>query len=219
MTLTERALETFGIPQRSTAREIARARKMARRATDDLTRDFTRMSSSTKWLAIAGVAVAGSMLVLRGNGRTRRRSGGRCVRDVMVTDVQTIDASATLIDAARRMKDANVGMLPIVENNRLRSILTDRDIVVRALAQGSDPATTRVSQIATKELSCAMPEWDVEDAMRVMAERQIGRLPVVDDDNRVIGIVTLSSLALRSRGHDEALQTAQEVSRRSARIA
>jgi CBS domain-containing protein len=213
MTLTERALETFGIPQGRATRELTRARKMARRATDD----FTRMSSSTMWLAIAGVAVAGSMLAFRGNGR--RRSGGRCVRDVMVTDVQTIDASATLIDAARRMKDANVGMLPIVENNRLRSILTDRDIVVRALAQGSDPATTRVSQIATKELSCAMPDWDVEDAMRLMAERQIGRLPVIDDDHRVIGIVTLSSLALRSRGHDEALQTAQEVSRRSARLA
>jgi CBS-domain-containing membrane protein len=64
-----------------------------------------------------------------------------------------------------------------------------------------------------------MPDWDVADARRIMAEGQIGRLPVVDDDNRVVGIVTLSSLALRSRGRAEALETAQEVSRRSTRSA
>jgi CBS domain-containing protein len=216
MTLTERAFETFGIPQHRTTGQIARARKMARRATDDI----TSFSPSTMWLALAGVAVAGSWLVLTSNGRMLgRRAGGRRVRDVMVTDVLTIDASATLIEAARRMKDANIGVLPVVEAGRLRGILTDRDIVVRALAQGSDPATTRVSQVATKELLCARPDWDVEDAMHMMAEHQIGRLPVVDDETRVVGIVTLSSLALRSRGHDEALETAQEVSRRSARIA
>jgi len=216
MTLTERAFDTFGIPQRTTTRQLRRARKMARQAGNDL----ANMSTATMWWTVAGVAAAGTLLMLRNDrGGIRGRSGGRTVRDVMVGDVLTIDASATLVEAARRMKEANVGVLPVVENGRLRGILTDRDFFESAIEQGSDPATTRVSQVTTKELSCAMPDWDVADARRVMAEGQIGRLPVVDDENRVVGIVTLSSLALRSRGRHEALETAQEVSRRSMRSA
>jgi CBS domain-containing protein len=89
--------------------------------------------------------------------------------------------------------------------------------VVRAVAQGSDPATMRVSECATSEPICARPEWDVDEAMRAMAECRIGRLPVVVDDGRLVGVVTLSSLALRSSEEEQALETAQSVSRRSAR--
>jgi CBS domain-containing protein len=160
-----------------------------------------------------GVGLAASALVAL---IARLRRGAGCVGDVMVRDVVTIDTSSSLQDAARRMRDANVGVLPVTEQGRLVGMITDRDLVVRAMARGADPGTT-VADCATRELVCARPDTDVEEAMEVMSECQIGRLPVVDDNNRVIGIVTLSSLALRAPREDEALQTAKEVSRRAAR--
>jgi CBS domain-containing protein len=137
----------------------------------------------------------------------------------MIDDVLTIDASATVLEAAQRMRDANVGVLPVVDDGVLHGIITDRDLVVRAMADGVDPALTRVAECATWDIICAQAESSLEDAMEVMADSRIGRLPVVDADNRVIGILTLSSLALRSSRQGEALETAQEVSKRSARAA
>jgi CBS domain-containing protein len=141
------------------------------------------------------------------------------IRDVMVRDVVTIDASATLVEAARRMRDHNVGILPVVVNTKLAGVVTDRDLVVRALAEGADPTLTSVGEFASAELICARPDTPLDEAMEVMAECQVGRLPVVDHDNHLVGIVTLGSLALRSREEKETLHTAQEVSRRSARTA
>ena len=87
------------------------------------------------------------------------------------------------------------------------------------MADGAVPAMTRVGECATWDIICARGESSIEEAMEVMAECQIGRLPVVDADNRVVGIITLSSLALRSPKQEDALETAQEVSKRSARAA
>jgi CBS domain-containing protein len=152
-------------------------------------------------------------------GRRARTAKGRVVKDIMVGDVLTIEASASLLEAAELMRDGNVGVLPVVEDGCLRGIVTDRDLVVRGMANGADPATTRVAQCATWDIVCAHADSSIEDAMEVMADSQIGRLPVVDADNRVIGILTLSSLALRSSKQEDALETAQEVSKRSARAA
>ncbi len=151
--------------------------------------------------------------------RHRSRTSGRSVGDVMIDDVLTVDASAPLWKAAQLMRDGNVGVLPVVEDGKLRGIVTDRDLVIRGLAEGADPTGMRVGDCATWDIVCARAESPVEEAMEVMAECQIGRLPVIDADNRVIGIVTLSSLALRSRKKGDALETAQEVSKRSARAA
>ncbi len=141
------------------------------------------------------------------------------VRDVMVGDVVVIDASASLVDAAVTMKEANVGILPVVSGGRLRGLITDRDIIVRAIAEGADPATTLVGDCATRDLICARPDTAVGEAMEVMAECQIGRLPVVNDEDQIVGMVTLSSLALRSSDENDALHTAQQVSKRSSKAA
>jgi CBS domain-containing protein len=162
--------------------------------------------------AVLAAAIAGAMV-------WRRRASGRTVGDVMVDDVLTVDASAPLSRAAQLMRDGNVGVLPVVEDGKLRGIVTDRDLVVRGMADGADPMSMRVGDCATWDIVCARRDSPVEEAMEVMAECQIGRLPIVDTDNRVVGIVTLSSLALRSRRQNDALDTAQEVSRRSARVA
>src|ERR671936_125556 len=139
------------------------------------------------------------------------------VEDVMVRDVVTIEPSATLYEAAERMRDANVGVLPVIEAGEVRGVLTDRDLVVRAMAGRADPFATTVAQCATPEPRCARPDWDVDKALEVMAEEQVGRLPVLDEDDHLVGMVTLSSLSLRSRAEKQALGAAKQVARRSAK--
>lgn len=169
------------------------------------------------WLWFAGGMAAGMGLILGWRRAAARPWAGRQVGDVMVRNVQTIDGSMNCAQAAQRMRDANVGVLPVVEGGRIRGIVTDRDLVIRGMATGMDPSTIRVADVATDSLVAARPDWPLEQAMETMAEHQIGRLPVVDENDRVAGIVTLSSLALRSARHDETLDTAKQVSRRSAR--
>ena len=149
----------------------------------------------------------------------RRASKERRVRDVMVADVVTIEPSASLVTAAQRMEAANIGMLPVVEAGRVVGVLTDRDIVVRAVALQRDPATTRVSECLSDGVIPAHPDWPTAQAIVTMAQAQVGRLPVLDDEQRLVGVVTLSSMAFRSRHKAVALEAAQEVSRRSARAA
>jgi CBS domain-containing protein len=170
-----------------------------------------RETSRLGWFVVAALAAPLAMMMLR-----RARRGGR-VEDVMVEDVVTIDGGATLGEAAQRMRDANVGILPVIEDGRVRGVITDRDLVVRGMARGLDPARAHVTEAATRNPVCARPEWSLDRALRVMADEQVGRLPVCDADERVVGMVTLSSVALRAREDEEALETAQQVSRRSAR--
>ncbi len=98
-------------------------------------------------------------------------------------------------------------------------MITDRDLVVRALAVDADLVSTPVGECATGAPVVAHPDWDLDQAMETMARGQIGRLPVIDDDNVLVGIVTLGSLALRSRKDKETLEAAKAVSRRSVKAA
>ena len=141
------------------------------------------------------------------------------VKDVMISNVVTIDAGATLLQAAETMRDANVGMLPVMAGDVLRGIVTDRDLVIRAMTRDVRPSEAYVGDCLTEPPRCAEPDWSLDEAMEEMGRQQVGRLPIVDPGGRVIGVVTLSSLALRSPKQQEALETAQEVSRRSARAA
>jgi CBS domain-containing protein len=141
------------------------------------------------------------------------------VEDVMVRDVVTIGPSATLLEAARLMRDANVGMLPVIDTGVVTGIITDRDLVVRAMSRDVRPSEVRASECLSEPPRCAQPDWTLDEAMDEMARQQVGRLPVVDGAGGVVGVVTLSSLALRSRKQQETLETAQEVARRSERAA
>jgi CBS domain-containing protein len=143
----------------------------------------------------------------------------RTVREVMVKDVVCIEPSASLSEAARAMEHANIGMLPVVEDGKLLGVITDRDIVVRALAREADAAATAVGDCFSGDAIVAHPDWTTEHAMQTMAQAQIGRLPVVDDEESLVGVVTLSSMAFRAPDKSDALEAAQEVSRRSARRA
>lgn len=149
--------------------------------------------------------------------RAKRGGGSKTVGDVMVSDVVTVAPSASLTDAARIMDTENVGMLPVVAEGRVLGVITDRDIVVRAISRGADPSGTSVHQYLTSRVHLAREDWSTDDAMKTMGEAQVGRLPVVDEDERLVGVVTLSTMAFRAPEKDEALATAQEVSRRSSR--
>ena len=215
---------TLGDRTRSTVQEgIEIGREAMERAVGRGQNAWTRLRrpeptyTANGWLWFAG-GLAAALAVIVG----WRRAGmlpwkGRRVEDVMVRNVQTIDAAMNLTQAAQRMRDANVGVLPVVDGGRLRGIVTDRDLVIRGMASGADPSTMRVSDVASHSLVAARSDWGLQHAMDTMSSHQIGRLPVIDDHDRVIGMVTLSSLALRGRQQNEALDTAKEVSRRSAR--
>ncbi|MEA2286611.1 MAG: hypothetical protein QOJ21_2654 [Solirubrobacteraceae bacterium] len=117
------------------------------------------------------------------------------IREVMTADPRTVDAGATLADAAREMRDGDVGALIVVENGSVAGIVTDRDIVVRAIADGKDPGSTRVSDVATMNPVTLTVDQTVEDAIRAMREQDIRRIPVVKD-GRPAGIVSLGDLAI-----------------------
>src|SRR5881296_2779610 len=154
----------------------------------------------------------GGSIMAKAKGRSERN-----VRDVMVMDVVTVEPSASLTDAARVMEDANVGMLPVVQDGKVVGVITDRDIVIRAVAREADPASTAVGDCLSINAIVAHPDWSTERAMQTMAQAQVGRLPVLDDNEQLVGVVTLSSMAFRAPEKDEALEAAQEVSRRSAK--
>ena len=118
------------------------------------------------------------------------------IRDVMTSDPRTVEPSATVQEAAKAMRDQDVGPIPIVENGSLSGILTDRDIVVRVVAEGKDPSSTTVRDIASRDLVTIDPEQTLDEALRLMAKHQVRRLPVCEEDGRLVGIVAQADVAL-----------------------
>jgi len=117
------------------------------------------------------------------------------VRDVMTRGVETAAPDASIADVARRMRDLDVGSLPVTEGNRLLGIVTDRDLSVRATAASRDPSSTKVREVMSPELAWIFDDEPADAAARVMRERQIRRLPVLDRSDRLVGMVALADLA------------------------
>jgi len=118
------------------------------------------------------------------------------VRDVMTPLPRGLDVSASVIEAAEIMRDADIGGVVVLENEHLYGILTDRDIVVRVLAERSNPATVRVGEVCSRELTTVLPTASVGDAVRLIRERAIRRLPVVEEGGEVVGIVSMGDIAV-----------------------
>ena len=123
--------------------------------------------------------------------------------EIMTRDVEVLAPEGMLDEAARRMKELDVGMMPVCDGERIVGMLTDRDIVVRAVAAGADSCRTPVRQAMTPDVYYCFEDQDVEDAAQLMRAEQIRRLPIVDRDKRLTGIVALGDLAVRT--HDEQL--------------
>ena len=122
---------------------------------------------------------------------------GKNVKDVMTSNPTTVQAGASVVEAARIMRDKDTGIVPVVENDQLSGTITDRDIAVRVVAEGRDPASTVVREIASTDVATVEPEQDLSDALRLMAERQVRRLPVVEN-GRLVGIVAQADVARES---------------------
>jgi len=120
------------------------------------------------------------------------------VRDAMTPNVWTARMSQTLAEAAQVMKGEDVGSVPVVEDGRLVGIVTDRDIVTRVVAEGRDPQAVHVDDVASRNLVTVRPEDDLDDALMLMAQHQVRRLPVVDD-GRLVGMLAQADIAQEAK--------------------
>ena len=119
----------------------------------------------------------------------------RTVEEIMTRDPQTVSADDPVVEAARIMRDRDIGDVIVLQNGDVGGIVTDRDIVVRGLADGRDPQSTSVSEVCTTGIEAIEPSASVDDALRKMRDADIRRLPVVEG-GRAVGIISLGDLAV-----------------------
>jgi CBS domain-containing protein len=137
---------------------------------------------------------------------------GKSVRDAMTSNPCSIDTDKDVSYAAKMMRDEDVGMAPIVEGDQLVGVLTDRDIAIKVVAEGKDPATVRVHEIASTKLVTVDPDQTLDDAMRLMAQHQIRRLPVVEEDGKLVGVLAQADVA-REGSDRKTGELVEEISR------
>jgi CBS domain-containing protein len=116
------------------------------------------------------------------------------IQELMTVKPRTVKTGDSIVDAAKLMRGEDAGIAPIVDGERLVGVVTDRDIAIRVVAEGKDPATTKVEEIASGNLVTVEPGQDLDDALRLMAQHQVRRLPVVDD-GKLVGIVAQADVA------------------------
>jgi CBS domain-containing protein len=120
------------------------------------------------------------------------------ISEVMTPHARCIGPESTLVDAARQMRELDVGSLPICENDRLAGMVTDRDLVLRGIGEGLDPNMTPIRAVMSPGIVYIFEDQDVEEAARLMEVKQIRRLPVLNRDKRLVGIVSLGDLAVEA---------------------
>ena len=133
------------------------------------------------------------------------------VKDVMTQNPTSCDPATTVVDAAKVMASEDVGPVPVVKDGRLVGIVTDRDIVLRVVAEGRDPSSTTVGEIASSDLETVSPDDDLDTALRKMASSKVRRLPVVEGD-QLVGIVAQADVA-RQGDDSETGQVVEQISR------
>jgi CBS domain-containing protein len=131
--------------------------------------------------------------------------------EIMTASVKTANRSTSIRDVAAMMRDGDVGSVPVVEDGKLVGIVTDRDIVVRALADGRD-GTTPVGEAMTTEIYSVRPDDFVFEAVRMMGDKQVRRLPVVSEDGRLAGIIAMADVTLEMEDEREIAETLEEIS-------
>jgi CBS domain-containing protein len=134
------------------------------------------------------------------------------VKDIMTRNVEVVHPEGTLWEAAQKMAALDVGMLPVCSGDQLVGMLTDRDITVRATAEGRDPKTTKVHEVMTPEVVHVFEDDDVSEAARIMTEQQIRRLVVLNQSKQLAGIISLGDLAVHTGDTQQAGQTLEGVS-------
>ena len=119
----------------------------------------------------------------------------KSVRDAMTEEPRSIGQSASVVEAARLMREQHIGSLPITDDEKLVGMITDRDITTRVVADAADPSSTSVAEVYSRDLVTVEPDNDLDEALQLMARHQVRRLPVVEN-GRLIGIVSQADIAL-----------------------
>ncbi|HUQ82016.1 MAG TPA: CBS domain-containing protein [Gemmatimonadaceae bacterium] len=143
-------------------------------------------------------------------------------QDIMSKDPLCVTPETPLVEAARIMKDENIGVVPVVESDgsrRLVGVLTDRDIAVRAVAEGRDGATTSVGHVMTSDVRTSRADDSVDDVMELMGREQVRRIPIVDDRGTLVGIIAQADIVIEARDSKKAERTVEQISQPSGKHA
>jgi CBS domain-containing protein len=141
------------------------------------------------------------------SGNARRR---RC-REIMTRNVQTATREMSLQAVAALMRDGDMGVMPVVDNGKLVGIVTDRDIVVRAVADGRD-VSTKISDVMTSEIYSVKEDDFVFEAIRLMGDKQVRRVPIINETGELVGIIAMADVALETEDELEIAETLEEIS-------
>jgi CBS domain-containing protein len=136
---------------------------------------------------------------------------GTSVQDLMTSNPKTIASDSSVVEAAKVMRDEDVGIVPIVDGDRLVGTITDRDIAIKVVAEAKDVQSTTVGQVASRDLVTVDPQQDLDEALRLMAQHQVRRLPVVEEDGRLVGILAQADVA-REASPEQTGRVVEEIS-------
>ena len=125
------------------------------------------------------------------------------INEILTKNPEVISPDAGLLEAAQKMKESNIGSLPVCDGDRLIGMITDRDVTIRGVAESRDPKKTKVADVMSKDIVCCIGDQELREAAALMETLQIRRLPIVDEGKRLIGIISLGDIAVR--GKDEEL--------------
>jgi CBS domain-containing protein len=134
------------------------------------------------------------------------------LKQIMTPNPECVSPDDTLLDAARKMRDLDVGPLPVCDNDRIAGMLTDRDITIRATAEGLDPKTTKVRDVMSTDVISCFEDQDEQEAARTMQERQVRRLLVLDRNQKLVGIISLGDLVTQTGDQQKSGEVLQDVS-------
>jgi len=135
----------------------------------------------------------------------------KSVQELMTRNPCSIDADKSVAYAAKMLRDENVGLAPIVEGDRLVGTVTDRDITIRVVAEGKDPESTKVKDIASINLVTVDPLQDLDEALKLMAKHQVRRLPVTEEGGRLVGLLAQADIA-KSVGDKQTGRVVEQIS-------
>jgi CBS domain-containing protein len=134
------------------------------------------------------------------------------VSDLMTKNPETAQMTDSIMDVASTMRDINVGFIPVMNGDVLAGVVTDRDIVVRAVANGMNSEDTSIGEIISSDIQAVSPDTDINEAASIMESNKIRRLPVVDEDGMLIGICSLGDIAVRGRNLEQSGEILELVS-------
>jgi CBS domain-containing protein len=143
-------------------------------------------------------------------------------QDIMSKDPMCVTPDTPLVEAAQIMKTENIGVVPVVESTgskRLVGVLTDRDIAIRAVAEGRDGTTTSVGHVMTSDVRTSAASDSVEDVMELMGREQIRRIPIVDESGALVGIIAQADIVIEARDDKKAERTVEKISQPSGKHA